>query len=37
MVANLFSRLTDIRNEEFPVDDSFPDDKSFMLIRKETP
>lgn len=37
MVANPFSKLTNFMKEELPLDDSFPNDKLFMLISKEMP
>lgn len=37
MVVDRFSRLSDVRKEELPLDDSFPNDKLFALIQKETP
>lgn len=37
MVADHLSRLIDIREDKFPLDDSFPNDKLFALIQKETP
>lgn len=36
MVADHLSRLIDIREDDFPLNDSFPNDKLFALIQKET-
>lgn len=37
VVVDHFFRFTDLKAEEFPLDDSFPDDKKFALIGKEIP
>lgn len=37
MVGDHFSKLTELKREETPLDDSFPYDKLFALVRKETP
>lgn len=37
VVAEHFCRLTNLKGDEFPLDDSFPDDKLFVLIGNETP